>query len=95
MGVTQKQFGYRIGISNTYLSEVESEKKVPSEPLLLAIEYKFGVNKDWIIRGKGEKYVKERFPFTKKEEGLIKAIREMPEENKKIFMALVEKLQNK
>jgi len=92
LGMTQRGFGDKIGVSNNYISEIEAEKKVPSLPVLLSIEYIFGINKEWLLHGKHEKYVKEKFPFTDKEMKIIKSFREMPEENKKIFMALVEKL---
>lgn len=90
--MTQKEFGKEVEISSNFVSEIEAEKKDPSGPLLLAIEYKFGVNKDWILHGKGEKYVKDKIPLTNQEMEIIKSLRGMPEENKKILLALTDKL---
>ena len=91
-GMTQKEFGKEVGISSNYVSEIETEKKDPSDPLLLAIEYRFGVNKDWILHGKSEKYVKDKILLTNQEMEIIKSLRGMPEENKKVIKALIGKL---
>lgn len=91
-GMTQKEFGEEVGISSNFVSEIETEKKDPSAPLMLAIEYKFGVNKDWILHGKGEKYVKDKFLFTNQEIEIIKSLRKLSDENKKMIKALIEKI---
>lgn len=93
--MTQKEFGKEVEISSNFVSEIEAEKKDPSGPLLLAIEYKFGVNKDWILHGKGEKYVKDKTLLTNQDMDTIKSLRGMPEENKKMIKALIEKLRKK
>ena len=35
MGMTQRGFGERIGVSNNYISEIEAEKKIPALPVIL------------------------------------------------------------
>jgi DNA-binding XRE family transcriptional regulator len=95
VGMTQRGFGKEIGVSNNYISEIEAEKKVPSLPVLLSIQCIFGIKKEWLLHGKGGKYIKEKFPFTDKEVKIIKSFREMPAENKNIFLELIEKLQKK
>ena len=95
LGITQEQLAKEIGVSGNYISEIEKEKKSPSEPIYIAIEFKFGLNGAWLKKGTGEKYVQEKFPPTKKEAEFIQSFREMPEEDKKIFLALVDKLGGK
>jgi len=92
IGMTQEELAQEIGLSGNYVSEIEQEKKSPSEPIYLAIELKFGVNGAWLKKGTGKKYVPEKFFPTKKEALLLQSLREMPEENKKILLALIEKL---
>ena len=44
----------RFLISPTYLSELETGKKVPDGPLLVAIESVLMVDRKWLTTGKGE-----------------------------------------
>lgn len=51
----QTKFSDSIGISRSFLSELESGITKPSMPILLAIEYKYGYLLEWILTGDGEK----------------------------------------
>jgi phage repressor protein C with HTH and peptisase S24 domain len=51
-GLTQVQFSKTIGISPNYLSDLELDKKPPSDPILLAIEYRYATPKEWLLSGK-------------------------------------------
>ena len=95
IGMTQEQLAQEIGLSGNYVSEIEQEKKSPSEPIYLAIELKFGVNGDWLKKGTGKKYVPEKFPPTKKEAELLQVFREMSPEDKKMLLALFDKFRKK
>jgi len=95
LGTTQKEFAEKIGVTGNYISEIEAGKKFPSMPVLLSIEHIYGIGREWLLSGKGDKYVKERFPFTKKEEDIIKALREMPAKGKKTVIDLIEMVGNK
>lgn len=75
LGISQKEFGERIGISANYLSEVESGKSKPSIPVLLAIEYRFGVSAEWLNNGNGTRYIKDDLKLTHEESEIIKALR--------------------
>jgi len=50
----QTKFSNSIGISRSFLSELESGITKPSMPILLAIEYKYGYLWEWILTGDGE-----------------------------------------
>ncbi len=54
-GLNQKKFAKSIGISQNYLSQIENDKFKPAQPLLISIEYKFGVCEKWLLSGKGKK----------------------------------------
>jgi len=58
MGLTQKEFAKKIGITQGYLTEVESGKKQPSEKVLKLISHTFGVSYEWLKYGKGEMWEK-------------------------------------
>jgi len=84
LGISQKDFGERIGIRDSYVSEIESGNKYPSMLVLLAIEYRFGVSVKWLKTGKGSTYIKEDIKLTKEEMEIIKALREKLELRKTI-----------
>lgn len=52
-GLTQPVFARSIGISQGHLSEMESGKTSPTEPILIAIEYRYSIKKDWLLTGEG------------------------------------------
>ncbi len=54
--LSQLRFSQIIGISRSFLSELEGGITKPSIPILLAIEYRFGFKHEWIITGDGEIY---------------------------------------
>lgn len=90
--MTQHKFAKEIGVSHTYISEIEGGRRTPSELFLSAVEYRFGISKEWLKQGKGDKYVRDRFSFTDDEIEIIKSFREMSEENKQMIIALIEQL---
>lgn len=47
-------FAEKIGISQSYLSEIENLKAKPKKTLLLAISYIYNTTMDWLLTGKGE-----------------------------------------
>ena len=79
IGISQKLFGEGIGIADSYVSEIESGKKVPSVTILLAIGYKYGVGMDWLETGRGEKYIKEGAYLTDEEINILKTLRDRKE----------------
>lgn len=53
-GLNQKGFAAEVGIKQSYLSEIETNKKTPSEMLVKTICYRWGYNPDWILKGDGD-----------------------------------------
>ncbi len=39
---------------------MEASKTTPTEPILIAIEYRYSINKSWLLTGEGPKYRGER-----------------------------------
>ncbi|BAP56339.1 bacteriophage CI repressor [Thioploca ingrica] len=53
-GMSQKEFSAMIGVSQSYLSEVENGKSKPSLELLSGIVNRFSdINADWLLTGRG------------------------------------------
>ena len=52
-GLTQGEFGSRIGISLSGVSSLEIGKNTPSEQTIRAICSEFNVNRDWLVDGIG------------------------------------------
>ncbi|MGE4546067.1 MAG: helix-turn-helix domain-containing protein [Pedobacter sp.] len=51
--MSQQAFSTEFGISQTYLSLLETDRKVPSETLLGYIACRFRISKEWLFEGKG------------------------------------------
>ena len=56
LGLTQVEFGDKIGIKQNTLASIESGKKNTSRQNLLAISREFGVRLEWLETGEGEMY---------------------------------------
>lgn len=50
--LTQKEFAKRLGISNSYLCDLEKNRKYPSGRFLKSLKEVFGVSSDWVLYGK-------------------------------------------
>jgi len=53
-------FSNNIGISQGYLSDIENFRAVPNKTLLLATSYAYNVNFDYLLKGEGDPYIKDR-----------------------------------
>ena len=58
MGLTQKQFGERIGVQRGTVANYERGRNIPNETVLLMICREFGVRREWLETGEGEKFEK-------------------------------------
>lgn len=55
-GLSKKNFAAKLEISAPYVTELESGKaKSISNSLAKLIEYEFGYNMNWILKGEGER----------------------------------------
>jgi transcriptional regulator with XRE-family HTH domain len=90
VGISQKEFGERIGIADSYVSEIESGKKHPSLLVLLAIEHCYGAGVEWLQSGKGMREAKGDFKVSDEEKEIIEALRGN-KELRKIVQLVVER----
>lgn len=54
-GITREEFAEKIGCTHEYVRMIEQGKKIPREPLLLAMCYRFGVGEKWLKTGTGKR----------------------------------------
>lgn len=70
IGLSQREFGEKIGVSRDVISNLEYNRVKPKELLLKQISERYGVNKKWLSTGEGEMFDKEQ-PRNKKLEKAI------------------------
>lgn len=55
--LTQKQFGQKLAIAQSYLTNIETGKREVTEKILKLICLQFNVNEEWLRTGNGEMFV--------------------------------------
>ena len=61
-GLSQLRFAQIVGISRSFLSELEGGITKPSMPILYTIEYKFSFRHEWILTGDEPIFVNDLNP---------------------------------
>lgn len=61
--LTQSAFASSLGIKQSWLSEIESGKKAPSDMFFVAIEYRYNISSQWLISGDGDMFRSEKEEF--------------------------------
>jgi len=59
LGIKQRELADKLGISSNFLSELEHNKRAPSKTLVLLLEYRYSINKEWLLDNKGEMVARE------------------------------------
>jgi transcriptional regulator with XRE-family HTH domain len=59
----QEDFANQLGISQSFLSVVESGKRKPSFELLFSLLTRFNVDLSWLLTGKGKMFIKNQKSF--------------------------------
>ena len=54
--MTQGELAIALGVTAGFISKIESGLQEPSEPIIKLLEYSYGLNKEWLLTGKGEMY---------------------------------------
>lgn len=58
--LSQGRFAAKVGVKTSIISEIERGNRKPTDVLLIAIEYVYGVRRDWILTGDGDKWLAPR-----------------------------------
>lgn len=57
LGLTQTEFGRRIGVAGNTVTNYEAGLRVPKKSVLLMMSKEFHVNIDWLKTGQGEMFL--------------------------------------
>jgi len=57
LGLSQARMASELGLPQSTLADYELDKYPVQRDMCLAIEYKFGINHEWILTGKGEMFL--------------------------------------
>ena len=52
--LTQKEFGYRISVAQTYLSQIEKGERDATEKIIKLVSHEFNIDENWLRTGEGE-----------------------------------------
>ncbi len=63
LGLTQEEFGKRIGRTKSAIATYEAGKREPDQTVLLLLEKEFNVNPGWLLEGKGEIFIDRYIPI--------------------------------
>lgn len=53
LGLTQREFGERLGVNRSTIANLELGRSIPRIPLLRLMCEMFGASEDWLFRGEG------------------------------------------
>lgn len=56
VGLTQQQFGEKLGLKRNTIATYETGRGEPQSSTIVSICREFGINKDWLENGTGEMY---------------------------------------
>ena len=63
VGLSQKEFGVRIGVSDTAISKIEHGERNPSKQTIKLICKEFKINQNWFKSGIGEMFSNDQDIF--------------------------------
>ena len=84
-GLSQADFGSRVGISFAAVSNIERYINTPSEQTIRAICSEFGISRTWLETGEGDMYAKQA---DSDEEAIIRAMYGQSEAKKRLIAIL-------
>lgn len=61
LGLTMEEFGERVGVTRSAISNIESGRRNVSEQIIKAICREFAVREDWIRNGNGEPLLTSKY----------------------------------
>jgi repressor LexA len=67
LNLKQEEMAKRIGMSRASFTRYENGEAVPSRKFLKLLEYEFGINPRWILKGEGEMFLPSDYEKKKQE----------------------------
>lgn len=92
-GLTQRDFASTLGITENYISLlINGKKEKISETLAFLIQEKYGYSAEWILTGRGDKFVNTKNSFIKQK--AITAVKSLSDEEIKAVMAFINSMED-
>lgn len=88
-GLSQKDFGKKLGVSRNVIANIENSRVIPDETLIKLLSIEFNVNREWLETGIGEK---ESSPLSIQDIKLADMFSEMTLDKNSKLRSIVEKL---
>lgn len=95
LGLNQKDFGDKLGITDASVSRIEKGERNPSEQTIKSICREFNVNYAWLLEGKGEMFsalpetlldeVAEEYELDELDKLLVKKYMQLPHEKRGVI----------
>lgn len=95
LGISQEEFGSKIGVTRAAISRYETGERSLSETIILAICREFHVNYFWLTEGKGEIFtqapqntvdeIAEDYELDEIDKKIIEEYLKMPPDHRKII----------
>lgn len=102
--LTRESFGKKVGVKGSVIQNIEQNRnKKLNEPLLSSIATEYEINKDWLLYGKGSKYLdkeellkemKEKYNLSNLEYKILWAYLSLDSPQRKAVEKFVLNLQN-
>lgn len=89
LGLTQVQIKQETGISSGNMSDIENGNKLPSTPALISLSAVLNCSIDWILKGDTSSNTYDVLS-DEREHQLLTGFRELPEEEKKELIDILE-----
>lgn len=63
LGLSQSEFGSKIGLKHSSLSDIENENCEVTKRIIILICSQFNANEEWLLTGKGNMFIEEDKKF--------------------------------
>ena len=91
LGLTQKDFGERLGVQANTITSYESGVRTPNNSMILAICREYGVSETWLRTGEGE--MKQKLTRNQEiAEFMATVMRDPDDAPRKRFVSIISKL---
>lgn len=104
LNLTQEEFAKVLGIKRTSYASYETGRVIPSPPFIKLICNKYNVSENWLLYGKGEKYIKTKqsiidelvntYNLSHYGEQIIQTYLDLPDDKRAVIDQFVEQLAN-
>lgn len=102
LGLSQFEFGQKVGISKPLISMIESGKREPTQKTIRKISEKIGVTTNWLKFGTEPKFSDEttefianlqhKYHLTKTDERILEQYLSLPRDLKNVFIKILNTL---